>query len=214
MKIIKKMLIGCCLGMLMLSAGCGSDDPAPTTVQKSTPVPAIVAAGVATTTQLVEAKAANSEVVAVSIPNGVAITPPAGKPFTVAPTIVVSTPANGTTSGISPVTTGGTTFTLTSAKGAVDISIPGVTSFTVGGVGATVIIPVGDATGLTDGAANVPVMQYKADGTEIPLLGTYNAALKIVTVNTKVTNFCLFVIKPVWSNPSGATGGSTSGTTL
>jgi hypothetical protein len=34
MKNFKKMLIGCCLGMLMMSAGCGSDSPDPTPLGK------------------------------------------------------------------------------------------------------------------------------------------------------------------------------------
>ena len=210
MKMLKKMLIAGCLGVPLMLAGCGDDDNKALTVSKSTPVAADVntTTGVATTTAAVAATPANSSVVAFALPAGSDITPPAGTKFTAAPTIVVSTPVNGTTSGVPTVTINGTVFRLSESKGAVDISISGVSSFTVSAPGATVKIPVVVTTGLTDGDTAVPVTAVKSNGTTQSYLGTYDATAKTVTVNN-VTNFCFFVIDGVWLSTTGSPGTAT-----
>lgn len=203
-------LAGLLAGMMMVS-GCG-DDNSPAVVTKSNAIPATsatVAAGTVTVTTSVEAKTAG-DVTALTIPVGVTFsaTGTSDTAFTTLPAINVSTPSNGTTSGVAPAKIGTTSFTVTDAAGAVDISFGTASKVTFTGAGATVVIPVVKAPATTE------VVAIKSDGTSQSLTGAYTAPATgtisasnpgKVTVNG-VTNFCWFVVSPTFANPSGSTG--------
>lgn len=214
MKFYAKFGIVALLAGMVALGGCGSNDnDSPTVQSKSTTVAAdqvTVASGNATVAagKTVVAQT-SSGVQALSIPAGVTID--TNVAMTAPPTITVSTPSNGTTSGVTAPKISGVTYTVTDSAGAVDISINGASSFTLNNSGATVVIPV-VKTPAAVGANATPVRFIKSDGTTGMLTGTYAATTGTtgpgtVTV-TGVTNFCWFAVEAVLTSPTGSTGGT------
>lgn len=205
MKLNKNMLFGFILAVsagLLSACGGGGGGSSSDTVSQSTAVTVTSGgSGTVITTTATSAKTANNAV-AVTIPASTVITPTGGTLAAGTLNINVATPANGTTSGVPPYSSSGTTFTLTDSSGAVDISIAGVTGFSLNS-GATVVIP---APGVAPGnPAAVPVKAIKADGSTTNYTGTYDATAKTVAV-TNVTNFCWFVANPTFRSSTGSTG--------
>ena len=188
-------------------AGCGGGD-SPKTESQITPVAATVSSDgtSATFNEPIPVKSTSGSIVT-SLSAGTVITVTSGKLASVQTvSVIITTPVNGTTSGVPTVLNGGTTFALTSAAGAVDISIPGVDTFTVAGAGLTINIPVANIAGLVDGQNNVRVTGIKSNGTVREYTdGVFNAATKMVTLSG-VTDFCWFVANPNWISPTGSTG--------
>lgn len=217
-KFFKKLGAAGLLAGMMMVAGCGDDSTSsPTGVSSSTVIPATSveaappgapAGSISTKVSIIAPASATvgtkTLTAAITIPAGVTITPPSGSTFSLTspPTIVVTIPVDGKTSGVPRITVGSTSFVVANADGAADFSLAGYTSFTVGGVGATVRIPV-----LTVPATPIRVVMIKPSGKTYTITAgvTYDAATSSVTV-PGVTDFCHGVVNP--QSVSG-TGGFT-----
>lgn len=206
------------LGALLLVGGCGDDVALPANAVNTTaiPVASVVSAPVGSPVgsiavapgRVVTATPANSSVPAVTILSGVVITPAPGTTFstTTPPVLVVTTPLDGATTGVPPVvSSSGAAVAITGSAGAVDISIQGVPSFTLGGAGATVSVPVATAP-----STPIKIFSVKSDGKAgagSPYTGTYDSVNKVVNV-TGVKDFCWFVVNPITAATTGSGGGT------
>jgi hypothetical protein len=200
--------VGLLAGMLMVGGCGGGDNNSSSSVDsKPTPVAATVAAtGVATTTAAVT-PATPAGVPVMTIPAGLTITSDATGGFSAAPTITISTPSNGTTSGVVPAKSGTTSYTVTDAAGSVDISFNTTGKVTLG-TGVPVTIPVVKAP-----TTPIQVMAIKSDGSThvyttgvvyTPTSGTTGPGT--VTIPS-VSDFCWFVVSPLFTSSTGSTGG-------
>jgi len=122
------------LGVTLAFAGCGDDNDSKYD-KKTTDVPATVTGQSATVTTATPVVTKDDQTV-LTLPVGAVLTATAGT-MPQQLSILIRTPDNGRTSGV-PSKAG---FELDDAAGAVDVSIPGVTAFTVT-PGVNVVIPV------------------------------------------------------------------------
>lgn len=208
-KFIKMFGAAGLLAAMMMFSGCGSDDsgcgsnPATKSAAPVT-VPSTVASGVATTSAAVSLKT-DSGTTVVSIPAGTTITTNATGGFTAAPVVTVTTPTNGTTSGVTPAKSGTTSLVVSDAAGSVDISFNTSGKVTLG-TPVSVVIPVVKAPSTTPAT----VIAIKTDGsTKTYNTGVYDATAKTVTVSG-VTDFCWFVVDPVFKKDDGTTGSAST----
>jgi hypothetical protein len=195
------------LGSLLMVGGCGGGgggDSTPATTTKTTAIPAgTVTAGATAGSlavapgQTVAAKPEGSTVDAISIPQGVTITPPAGTTFTAATTIAVTS-----YNSVSALPAAPTGYSVNSVDGAVDVTIGGVSGVTFTGGQATITIPI---TGTVTGCE-----VYVNKGSGYVHLGP---AINSATCNTDrfatyaVSDLCTFVVNPIYKNiASGSTG--------
>jgi hypothetical protein len=223
--------VGLLAGMLMVT-GCGSDSSTPLTTTTSTttiPVASVkagAAAGTVTTTATVPVAATPITVdgvtqaqAKVTIANGATIIPPTGVSFSAAapPTIVITQPVNGTTLGVIPALVKGAYFAVTGSAGSVDVSIAGVSSFSLTGAGIDVEIPVTFKPAIV--AGKVEVVFIKLDGRSgiVPQGGTYTATAGTtgpgVVKVTDIRDFCWLTVNPTFTaitTTTGSTGGSAS----
>ena len=179
-KILAVVLASVALGML---AGCGSGDDnyIPTTQTATTIVTVIPGTGTTVVAPATTVKSASGATVAAII-TGTIITPSSALPATTSIDLKVVTPTTvGDIAGMNKPTGA----IISAAKGAVDISIAGVDSFTVDNAHPIAVsIPV---TSCTSTAVNgTPVTVVKKDGTNYSLNGTCTANVVAVSV----INFC------------------------
>lgn len=171
-------------GMLMIG-GCGNDAPPPTTVKAPSAI-----------------TAATSGTTVITIPAGTSITTTAGGFTGDVPSITASVPAS--TAGMTPAKSGTSTFTVSSTQGAIDITFNTTGNVTLG-TGVDVIIPVTAAP-----TAPITVVSIKTDGTtQTYTNAVYSAANSTVTV-PGVTNFCLFLVNPIFKSSTGSTGSAST----
>ncbi len=190
-KVLLAALVTVAFGML---TGCGDDSPsAPAPTTKSVDATVVAAppgspAGSVATAASVPAIASNGA--GTTIPANTVITPEGGS--LAAGTIKVSivTPPAGGTAGLKPKPG----FVLAGAAGGVDISIPGITGFTVPAPGLDVQIPVTSCT-----AASMPVTVVRASGEVYDTTGTCSS--NMVTVKG-VTKFSSFIAGARWATGS------------
>ena len=172
------------LGVVLFAGGCGSDSsPAAKTATTSTPATVTAGAGGTVVTAAAVTAPTAGGVSAITIPGGTVITPSFGGTLAAGPiTINVTTP---TTSGSVTGMNAPTGKILVSALGAVDISITGITGFTVPAPGLTVNIPVSSCPSAT----GVPVLVVRHDGSSSTTTGTCSSNLVTVTGMTQFSSF-------------------------